>query len=377
MEEKNRKETYLTLARKLKGIYRIPKCEGCSCFVESLHQFEKALNQEKGEWVEEIWREIREVSSKAKTTHGCLGCNPCYPVPVSNKLYDLEENQTGSLPILSCVLSSASENESWPVEPGDYLVGNKEAPVAISTLASESLSNRFALEKGLFHVAIIGKTETENIGIEKVIKNTITNPRIRVLVLAGKEASGHFPADALRCLVKEGVDPEGRIKKAKGIKPIMRNVNQAQIDQFRRQVSLVDLEGEEDVQRIQEELEKRITSRLEAYERAAEVKPVPRVPAISEERFQIDPKGFFVIHLNPEENKILLEHYENNGIVTQVIEGEDPRAIYFTAIRRGLISRLDHACYLGKELERARLSLKYRFPYVQDGAGVRPVGETP
>lgn len=376
MEEKNRKETYLILAQKLKGIYRIPKCEGCSCFVDTFHEFEKALNQEDGELVGEIWREIQDVSAKAKTTHGCLGCNPCYPVPISNKLSEVKDKSLEKLPILSCA-SETQGNESWPVEPGDYIVGNKEAPVAISTLASESLPERFALERGLFHVAIIGKTETENIGIEKIIKNTITNPRIRVLVLAGKEASGHFPADALRCLVKEGIDPQGRIQKAKGIKPIMRNVNQAQVDQFRRQVSLIDLEGEEDTQIIHEELEKRITSRLEAYERAAEVKPVPRIQAVSEERFQIDGKGFFIIHLNPEENKILLEHYENKGVLTQVIEGDDPRAIYFTVIRRGLISRLDHACYLGKELERARLSLKYRFPYVQDGAGVRPVGETP
>lgn len=373
MEEDKKKEMYQNLARKLVGIHRIPKCEGCSCFIESLRDFEKALNQEQGDWVKGIWEEMKEISSKAKTSHGCLGCNPCYPVPISNQLYELKDGPSQSVLQPQCG-STSQEEGSWPVEPGDYIVGNKEASVAISTLASEALPERFALEKGLFNVALIGKTETENIGIEKVIKNTITNPNIRVLILAGKDASGHFPADAFRSLIGKGVDGQGRIREAKGMRPVLKNVTQDEIVRFSRQISLIDLAGEEDINRIQEEVEKHISLRPNACEKPVSIPATPHIQATLEEHFFLDPKGFFIIHVNPIEGKILLEHYENSGTLTQVIEGEDPKAIYFTAIRRGLISRLDHACYLGKELERAKLSLKYRFSYIQDGAGVQVEG---
>ena len=35
-------------------------------------------------------------------------------------------------------------------------------------------------------------------------------------------------------------------------------------------------------------------------------------------------------------------------------------------VKRKLISRLDHAAYLGKEIEKALIALKYRLSYVQD-----------
>lgn len=49
-----------------------------------------------------------------------------------------------------------------------------------------------------------------------------------------------------------------------------------------------------------------------------------------------------------------------------VIEGATPAALYATAIDRGLLTRLDHAAYLGRELARAEESLRTGWPYVQD-----------
>jgi tetrahydromethanopterin S-methyltransferase subunit A len=51
-----------------------------------------------------------------------------------------------------------------------------------------------------------------------------------------------------------------------------------------------------------------------------------------------------------------------------VIEGATPSALYATAIERGLVTRLDHAAYLGRELARAEQSLRTGEPYVQDRA---------
>ena len=88
--------------------------------------------------------------------------------------------------------------------------------------------------------------------------------------------------------------------------------------------------------------------------------------------FEADPKGFFLIHIA--EGKILVEHYENvykgkvlaTGKADFVFEGTKPENIYRTLIQHGFVSRLDHAAYLGKELQRAEHCLKTGEKYVQE-----------
>ncbi|MBT9538148.1 MAG: DUF4346 domain-containing protein [Planctomycetota bacterium] len=61
-------------------------------------------------------------------------------------------------------------------------------------------------------------------------------------------------------------------------------------------------------------------------------------------------------------------HYRIDGILDEIIYGDNPVLIALTAIERGLVSRLDHAAYLRRELEKAYLSMTYGFKYVQDKA---------
>jgi tetrahydromethanopterin S-methyltransferase subunit A len=63
-----------------------------------------------------------------------------------------------------------------------------------------------------------------------------------------------------------------------------------------------------------------------------------------------------------------LEHYRDDGLLDTVIEGGTAAELYTPAIDRGLISRLDHAAYLGRELARAESSLHSGKPFVQDAA---------
>ena len=65
---------------------------------------------------------------------------------------------------------------------------------------------------------------------------------------------------------------------------------------------------------------------------------------------------------------MLVEHFTNPGVLECVLEGRSPAALYATIIERNLISRLDHAAYLGRELARAERALDTGEPYVQDGA---------
>ena len=52
----------------------------------------------------------------------------------------------------------------------------------------------------------------------------------------------------------------------------------------------------------------------------------------------------------------MLEHY-HDGALDVVIEGTNASELYISAIKKGLLSRLDHAAYLGRELARAEHSL--------------------
>jgi tetrahydromethanopterin S-methyltransferase subunit A len=65
---------------------------------------------------------------------------------------------------------------------------------------------------------------------------------------------------------------------------------------------------------------------------------------------------------------LTLEHYRNDGVLDVVIEGGSPAEVYTPAIEKGLVSRLDHAAYLGKELARAAQALLKGGTYVQDAA---------
>ncbi len=64
--------------------------------------------------------------------------------------------------------------EEWPVITGDYIVGDPESPVAVATLASHIEEIPSAAG-----AAIAGPCKTENLGIEKVVANIISNPNIR------------------------------------------------------------------------------------------------------------------------------------------------------------------------------------------------------
>lgn len=84
---------------------------------------------------------------------------------------------------------------------------------------------------------------------------------------------------------------------------------------------------------------------------------------------EMDPKGYFKIAIDFYQNHILISHYSNNGTEmkqTITITGTSSEAIYKEIITRELVSRLDHAAYLGKELQRAEIALKFGTEYIQE-----------
>lgn len=140
------------------------------------------------------------------------------------------------------------ELEIWPVEKGDYLIGNPASPSAIVTPMPDREIWKEGIEAG---TGIAGRMLTANIGMEKVICNIIANPNIRYLILCGKESKGHLAGEGLVALLKNGVDERSkRVIGSKAQTPYIWNIPAEAVERFRKQVTLVNLLGVEDVERV-------------------------------------------------------------------------------------------------------------------------------
>lgn len=100
------------------------------------------------------------------------------------------------------------------------------------------------------NVAIYGRLKTENIGLEKIIANTISNPHIRFLVICGEEIRGHRSGSSLLALHRNGIDANHRIIDAPGAIPYIENLDEQAIKRFQSQLEVVDLIGENTEEKI-------------------------------------------------------------------------------------------------------------------------------
>jgi len=99
-------------------------------------------------------------------------------------------------------------------------------------------------------VAIYGRLKTENIGIEKIVANTISNPHIRFLVICGDDIRGHHSGSSLLALYKNGIDNNHRIIDAPGAIPYIENLKEDAIKRFQDQLNVVNLLGEKEKEKI-------------------------------------------------------------------------------------------------------------------------------
>jgi len=98
------------------------------------------------------------------------------------------------------------------------------------------------------------------------------------------------------------------------------------------------------------------------------VLPENAMEAKGSEKWHLDPAGCFKIEITGDEvhggklysGRIVAKHKNNS------ITGLTAKEILDTVIGLGLISRLDHAAYLGRELMKAELALKFMRSYSQD-----------
>jgi tetrahydromethanopterin S-methyltransferase subunit A len=133
--------------------------------------------------------------------------------------------------------------EPWPVITGEYEVGNPESPVVVCSSGSH-LKGSELIAAG---AALAGPCKTENIGIEKMVANVISNPNIRFLVITGMEVKGHITGQAIQAFTENGIDKEGRIVGAKGAIPFIQNLTPEAIARWQEQVQAVWMIDTEDM----------------------------------------------------------------------------------------------------------------------------------
>jgi len=83
--------------------------------------------------------------------------------------------------------------------------------------------------------------------------------------------------------------------------------------------------------------------------------------------FVIDKKGYFLIRLGKDRKNIEVAFCNEKNKVVLKVTGKKPIDIYQTILNKeNLNIRMDHAAYLGRELQKAYIALKNNLEYVQD-----------
>lgn len=134
-------------------------------------------------------------------------------------------------------------SEPWPLITGEYEAGNPESPVAVCSCGSH-LKGSALLAAG---AGLVGPCKTENIGIEKMVANIVSNPNIRYMIVTGMEVKGHITGQAIGAFLTDGVDKEGRIVGAKGAIPFIQNLSEESIERVKQQVQPVMMIDTEDM----------------------------------------------------------------------------------------------------------------------------------
>lgn len=368
---------YDKIRNELFSAIKLKKCKKCGCMIYGLDDVIENLKIIENEIPDglacKLSDEVKELKLELKPVeYSCLGCKHCYPASAANFIADA---------VIYLIQNGSKNNgnnhdslDSWPVSPGEYsaFCDGEGCPVAVSTLASLDLYSELSKlkPKGL---CIIGKTETENIGIDKIIKNTITNSTLHYLIVSGRESEGHYSGQTLISLYENSVDKNMRIIGSNGKKPILKNVTREEVEFFRKQVKVINMIGCEDaatiVLKISELLKDFKNSEPpEITDRIFSPPPIEKIIAEKPEKIKLDKKGYFVIIPSFANKTITVEFYNYHNELLNVIEGGDVPSIYSTIVEKELISELTHAAYIGKELEKAKWCMDYDIKYIQGEA---------
>ncbi|MCL5959194.1 MAG: DUF4346 domain-containing protein [Chloroflexi bacterium] len=373
--------------QELDQVHRVKKCASCECLLDALEALQGDLGRIDSAESRAAQVDMRRwLEEGNKKRHRCLGCEVCLPIAPYNDFSALlrsEQSIGAEAPTEEIETSSPcgcgdtcgtkpvqpDSVQKWPVVEGDYLVGEPSSSVAICTLADRDLLAEVQAAGLLGRVTIVGPLSTENLGVERVIRNVVANPNIGYLILCGRDSRGHRAGQALLSFKASGVDENHRIVGAVGPRPILKNIADEELEAFRQRVAVVDEIGTRDVPRLVDIVQTYLARPKEAPPILPPKIQMPKMieaQRVSNREWVHDSEGFFVILLDRDAQAIVCEHYTTDGTLDEVIRGVRAEDVAKLAIKRGLLSRLDHAAYLGRELAKAEASLALGLLYVQD-----------
>lgn len=235
-------------------------------------------------------------------------------------------------------------------------------------------------------VAIVGCLMTANLGVEEIVRTLLRRPRIRGLLVCGKDSPRFRSGQSLLALFRSGLDDDRRIIGADGYVPMLRSISRREAEEVRSRVQVVDAVGERDLGVLGERLTA-LTRRLavapaaegrtgwqpaeEAMpdgveQRAADGGFTRLMPVGRRNRIQPARDGFVVIDIDRGAGRIRLRHYGSDLSRQHEVHGHRAESILLGVLQAGFITELSHAGYLGAELAKAESALRLGLDYEQD-----------
>ena len=108
----------------------------------------------------------------------------------------------------------------------------------------------------------------------------------------------------------------------------------------------------------------------EAYDEALEADAQVIMANEGSERATADPQGVFRIMVDRNAETIVALHFVTGEAEkpNSIVKGKNAEAVYAKIVEMGLVTRLDHAAYLGSELAKAEVALKTGKEYIQNNS---------
>ncbi|MBI2579560.1 MAG: hypothetical protein HYW27_01525, partial [Candidatus Aenigmarchaeota archaeon] len=195
------------------------------------------------------------------------------------------------------------------------------------------------------------------------------------LILCGEELVPRYAGYAIKCLWENGAEDNGRISGAKGLMPFIKNLSPEEVEYFRKQVEIIDAIGERDEKKIESIIDSCNAKNPGAYKSprpsGVEVKIIeadynPDSGWTADEK---NDENWFIIGIDRDKHTIFAEHYMGYGEGMRKcckIVGKTTESILGTIVRLGKVTKLYHAGYLGKELQKAEIAMKKEIKYSQE-----------
>jgi thymidylate synthase len=143
--------------------------------------------------------------------------------------------------------------KNWPVYFKEVLkLGDLKSNVGIVTLWTPLEKIVSGLKETSY--ALVGQLYSQG-GVNFIVRNILANPKIRYLIICGKEHKRERSGQALINLIKKGVDKDNRIIGTKNGR-IDKEIPKKAIEEFRKGVKVFDLRNIEDPKKIQQLISK-------------------------------------------------------------------------------------------------------------------------